>query len=86
MYLFLVNDFSEYEKTKSVNKNVVAKISHNEYKDILLEKKCLRHLMNRIQSKNHKIGTTAVSNISLFCIDDNIYTLNNVFDILDLVS
>ena len=38
MYLFLVNDFSEYEKTKSVNKNVVAKISHNEYKDILLEK------------------------------------------------
>ena len=44
------------------------------------------HLMNRIQSKNHKIGTTAVSNISLYCIDDNIYTLNNVFDILDLVS
>ena len=35
MYSFLV-DHSEYKKTKVVNKNVVAAISYNEYKDLLL--------------------------------------------------
>ena len=28
-----------------------------EYKNILLNNKHLRHLMNRAQNKNHKIGT-----------------------------
>ena len=40
-----------------MNRNVVATISHNEYKDVLLNKKCLRYSMNRIQSKDHKIQT-----------------------------
>ena len=31
MYSSLVNDISEFEKAKSVNKNVVATISHNMY-------------------------------------------------------
>ena len=57
MYSFLVDDSSEYKKAKNVNENVVETISHNEYKDVLLNKKCLRHSMNRIQSKDHKIGT-----------------------------
>ena len=43
-------------KSKGVNKNVVAAISNNEYKDALLNNKCLRHLMNKIQSKDHRIG------------------------------
>ena len=38
-------------------KNVVATVSHNEYKDVLLNNKCIRHSMNRIQCKYHKIGT-----------------------------
>ena len=33
MYLHLVNDNSEYKKEKRVNRNVVATIHHNEYKD-----------------------------------------------------
>ena len=45
------------KKAKGVNRNIVATISHNEYKDVLLNKKCLRHSMIRIQSKDHKIGT-----------------------------
>ena len=32
-------------------------VSREKYKDVLLNKNCLRPLMNRIQSKNHKIGT-----------------------------
>ena len=51
MYLFLGDDNSEHKKAKCVNKNVVAVINHNEYKDVLLNQKCLRHSMNRIQSK-----------------------------------
>ena len=57
IYSFLVDDNSEHKKTKDVNKNIVATISHNEYEDVLLSKKCLRYSMNRIQSKYHKIGT-----------------------------
>ena len=38
MYLILAGNSSEYVKAKSVNKNVLAKISHNEYKDVLLNK------------------------------------------------
>ena len=56
MYFFLVDDSIEHKKGKDMNKNIVATIHHNEYKDNLLNDKCLRHLMNRIQSKNHRIG------------------------------
>ena len=34
MYSFLVDDNSEHKKAKGVNRNVVATISHNEYKDV----------------------------------------------------
>ena len=43
IYLYLVDDNSEHKKAKGINKNVVATISHDEYKDVLLNKKCLRH-------------------------------------------
>ena len=42
MYSYFVNDNSEHKKAKDVNRNVIAAISHNEYKDVLLNKKCLR--------------------------------------------
>ena len=56
MYPRLVNDNSEHKRAKGVNRNVVATISHNEYKDVLLNKKSLRHSMNRIQSKDHEMN------------------------------
>ena len=39
------------------NKPFVATIIHNEYKNVLLDNKCLRHLMKIIQNKYHRIGT-----------------------------
>ena len=42
MYSFLV-DISQHKKAKEVNKNVVATINHNEYKDVLLNNNCIRH-------------------------------------------
>ena len=84
MYSYLVDDNSEHEKLKDVNRNVVATIRHDEYKDVLLNKKCLRHSMNRIQSKDHKIGTYEINKISLSCFDDKIYIQNNGCDGLAL--
>ena len=73
MYLFLVDDSSEHKKAKDVNKNTVGTISHGEYKGVLLNKKCLRHSMNRIQSKNDRIGSYEIKKISLSCFHDKIY-------------
>ena len=47
---------------------------------ILLNKKCLRHSMTRIQSKDHKIGTYEINKISLSCFDDKTYIQKNGYD------
>ena len=49
-------DFSK-DKEMGANKHFVATIIHNEYKNVLLDNKCLRHLMKIIQNKYHRIGT-----------------------------
>ena len=41
MYSFWVDDNSEHKKAKVEYRNVLVTISHNEYKDVLLNKKCL---------------------------------------------
>ena len=56
MYSFLV-DNNERKKAKGVNKNVVATIGHNEYKDVLLKNKCLRDSVNRIEGKDLDLMT-----------------------------
>ena len=81
IYSFLV-DNSEHKKAKGVNKNSVA--SHNEYKDVLSNYKYIRHSMNRIQSKDHRIGTYEINKISLSCFDDKVYIQNNGYDELAL--
>ena len=72
IYSLLV-DNSEHKKAKGVNKNVVAAINHNEYKDVLLHNNCIRHSMNRIQNKDDIIGTYEINEISLSCFDDKMY-------------
>ena len=42
----------------------------DEFKDILFNKKIIRHKMRRIQSKKHKLGTYGISKISLSCFDN----------------
>ena len=36
--------------------------------------------MNRIQSRDHRIGTYEINKISLLCFDDKIYIQNNGCD------
>ena len=75
---------SDDKKGKGVNRNVVAIISHNEHKDVLLNKKCLRHSMKRIRSKHHKMEIYEINKISLSCFDDKIYIQSNGYDGLAL--
>ena len=80
MHSFLVDNSSELKKTKDVNKNAVAAVSHNEYKDALLSNKCLRQSMKRIHCKNYRIGTYEINKISLSCFYDQINIINNGYD------
>ena len=73
MYSFLVEN-NNNKKAKGVNKNVVATISHNKYKDVLLNKECIRHSMSRIKIKDHRIETYQINKISLSWFYDNIYS------------
>ena len=83
MYSFLVGN-NENKKAKGVNENVVPTISHNGYKDILLNNKCIRNSVNRILSKAHRIRTYEINKFSLYCFDHKIYIQNNGNDGLAL--
>ena len=77
MHSHLVDDNGEHKKAQGVDKYVVATISHNEYRDVFLNKKCLRNSVNRIQSKDHRTGTYEINNISLSCFYNKIYFQNS---------
>ena len=67
-YLFWADNRNEHKKAKGVNKNV-ATISHSKYKDVLLNIRCLRYWMNKIQSKNHNIRVYEINKFSVQCFD-----------------
>ena len=79
MCSFLVFN-SEHKKAKDVKRNTVATISHNEYKNDLLNNKCITHSIDRTQSKDYRIGKYEISKTSLPCFDDKIYIQNNGYD------
>ena len=54
MCSFLVDSNSVHKKAQGVNRYVAA-IYHKEHKDVLLNNKSLRHSVNRVQSKDHRI-------------------------------
>ena len=80
MYSYLVDDNIKHKRAKDVNKNVVSPIIPNEYKDALLNEKCLRYWINRIQCKDHRTGTYEINRIFLSCLDDKIYIQKNECD------
>ena len=82
MYSYLVDDNTEQEKAKDLNKIVIATISDNEYKDDLLNKNFLIDLKIRIQSKDNRIGTHEINKIFFF--DDKRYIQSNGLDGLTL--
>ena len=63
-YSLIAVDDGEVKKTKGVNKNVVKKIRHKEFPNVLFNIKMIRHEMKIIQSKLHRIGSYDVCKIS----------------------
>ena len=59
-----------------------AAIRHDEYKNVLLNNKCMWYLMNRIQSKNHR--TYEINKTSLLCFYHNIYIYISIYIYIDI--
>ena len=64
-------------KESSTAKGVNITTEFNELKDVLFNKKIIRHKMKRIQAKKHKIGTYEIDKISLSCFDDKRFVLDD---------
>ena len=58
-------------------KGVSIATEFDKFKDILFNEKIIRHKMERIQSKKHKLGTYEINKISLSCFDDKRYVLDD---------
>ena len=74
MYSY-VKDNGKNEKTaKGVRKYVIKKnITHDNYKDCLLNGKQMLHSMRTIRSDHHQIGSYQLNKISWSCFDDKRY-------------
>ena len=64
-------------KESNTAKGVNIATEFNEFKDVLLNKKIIRHKMKRIQGKKHKIGTYEIDKISLSCFNDKGFVLDD---------
>ena len=73
MYAMKKIDGRETNTAKGVN----IATEFNEFKDVLFNKKIIRHKMKRIQAKKHKIGTYEINKISLSCFDDKRFILDD---------
>ena len=73
MYSLIACNDKEVNKAKGVNLN----LRHDEYLDVLFNKKVIRHKMKRIQSNLHIVGTYDINKIILGCFDDKRYVLDD---------
>ena len=73
MYSLIAENDKEVNKAKGVN----LKLRHKEYLDALFNEKVIRHKMKRIQSNLHNVGTYDINKISLSCLDDKRYVLDD---------
>ena len=73
MYSIKKINGSEPSTTKKVN----IATEFNEFKDVLFNKKFIRHKSKRISAKKHKTGTYKIDKIALSCFDDKRYVLDD---------
>ena len=81
--LLLINSLDKNQRCKidgsesSTAKGVNIATEFNEFKDVLFNKKIIRHKMKGIQAKKHKTGTYEIYKISLSCFDDERFVLDD---------
>ena len=76
----LSDDCKESNTAKEVN--IAMQLKEYEYSLLLLNKKIIRHIIKRIKSKKHKIGTYEIIKISLSCFDDKKFVLDDSIHML----
>ena len=64
-------------KEHNTAKGVSIATESDKFKDVLFNKKIIRHKMKRIRSKKHKLGTYEIEKIYLSCFDDKRYVLDD---------
>ena len=82
MYSLNVMGEESKKTSKGIKKNVVAGISHQSYKNCLLNRSIMYSKMNQIRSYNHTLYSTEQRKISLSPFDDKRYVLENGMDTL----
>ena len=72
MYSIKKIDGKEHNTAKGVS--IATKF--DKFKDVLFNKKIIRHKMKRLQSKKQKLRTYEIDKISLSCFEDERYVLD----------
>ena len=78
MYSYMKDNKLGGKTAKGIKKNIIKNnIHHENYKDVLLNKKQLRHTMKAIRSEKHQLGSYEINKVSLSCYDDKRYLLED---------
>ena len=78
MYSYMKDNKLGGKTAKGIKKNIVKNdIHHENYKDVLLNKKQLHHTMKAIRSEKHQLGSYEINKVSLSCYDDKRYLLED---------
>ena len=78
MYSYIKDNNKGCKTAKGTKKCVIKQdISHENYKETLLNKKQMNHKMKTIRSQNHQLGSYEINKVSLSCFDDKRYIHDN---------
>ena len=82
---FFIQNCYKLNITKYSLNTVYTKYFQCYWKDVLSNSKCLRHSMNRTQSKDDRIETYEINEILLSCFDDKMIWWNSSW-LLELIT
>ena len=78
MYSYIKDNGKNVKTCQGVKKDVIKKnITHENYRDTLMNGKQKMHKINTIRSDHHQFGSYQLNKISLSCFDDKRYILED---------
>lgn len=81
MYSYIKDNDKGGKTAKGIKENIIRKnITHEDYKNTLLNNTQMYHKMKTIRSQNHELNSYEINKTSLSCFDDKRYLLENGLD------
>ena len=78
MYSYIKDNQKGGKTAKGIKKSVIKEdITHENYKDTLLNSEQMHHKMKTIRSENHQLSSYEINKVSLSCFDDKRYILED---------